>query len=292
MLCLMRTYLALIAILLHIGCQDSGSDSEPTYGDPQPPMGRILIEELFYAGSPEAAGSDHYNADQFIELYNHSEEPVDLTGMLLGDVYGLAGEINPGYSPDSYASSDPERLYFENLWRIPGESGAVILYPGETLLIAQDGTNHQPFSAVDSSGADFEAYVDSSGNDQDYAVPNLESVHYTAGYDWLMTVFGPSVALLEAGSEEDLEDVTTDDGWWDLKAVPVGRVIDAIDALMDGESGAYKRLPAAVDEGFIYVSDTYSGESVRRVLEDGVPVDTGDSSVDFEPAEPGPYGLQ
>ena len=30
---------------------------------------------------------------------------------------------------------------------------------------------------------------------------------------------------------------------------------------MDGDSGAYKRLPAAVDAGFIYVSDTYSGEN-------------------------------
>ena len=227
-----------------------------------------------------------------IELYNRSDEPVDMGGVLLGDVYGLAGEINPGYSPDSYASSDPERLYFENLWRIPGEPGEVILYPGETLLIAQDGTNHQPFSPVDSSGADFEAFVASSGNDEDYAVANLESVHYTAGYDWLMTVFGPSVALLEPGSEDDLDDITTDDGWWDLKSVPIGRVIDAIDTLMDGDSGDYKRLPAAVDAGFIYVSDTYSGESVRRILEDGVPVDSGDSSVDFELSVPSPYGLR
>ena len=287
MLSLMRMFLALVGILLQIGCQPLDSDPEPSYGDPQSPMGRILIEELYYAGSPAAAGSDHYNADQFIELYNHSDEPVDLSGMLLGDVYGLAGEINPGYSPDSYATSDPERLYFENLWRIPGDPGDVVLYPAETFLIAQDGTNHQPFSSVDSSGADFEAYVSSSGNDEDYAVANLESVHYTAGYDWLITVFGPSVALLEAGSEDELED-TTADGWWELKSVPVSRVIDAIDTLMDGDSGAYKRLPESVDEGFIYVSDTYSGESVRRVREDGIPTDSNDSSVDFEAELPQP----
>ena len=284
MLCLMRMFLALFAILLQIGCQSPDSGSQPSYGDPQAPMGRILIEELYYAGSPAAAGSDHYNADQFIELYNHSDEPVDLSGMLVGDVYGLAGEINPGYSPDSYASSDPERLYFENLWRIPGEPGDVVLYPGETFLIAQDGTNHHPFSSVDSSGADFEAYVASSENDEDYAVANLESVHYTAGYDWLMTVFGPSVALLEA-------DTTTDDGWWQLKSVQVSRVIDAIDTLMDSDSGAYKRLPDSVDAGFIYVSDTYSGESVRRVREDGIPTDSNDSRVDFELSSPSPYGL-
>jgi hypothetical protein len=115
-------------------------------------------------------------------------------------------------------------------------------------------------------------------------------VHYTAGYDWLMTVFGPSVALLEPGSEEDLED-TTVGTWWDLKSAPVARVIDALDSLMDGDSGAYKRLPQSVDAGFIYVSDTYSGESVRRRLVDGVPADTNNSSEDFEVGVPTPYGL-
>lgn len=254
-------------------------------------MGNVLIEELFYAGSPAAAGSDHYNADQFIELYNVAAEPVALGGLLIGDVYGLAGEINPGSDPDSFAASDPERVYFENLWRIPGEPEDVVLYPGETLVIAQDGTNHQPFSGIDSTGADFEAYVESSGNDEDYPlVANLESVHYTAGYDWLMTVFGPSVALLEPGTESELEDSSVG-SWWDLKSAPVARVIDALDSLMDADSGAYKRLPESVDAGFVYVSDTYSGESVRRRLVDGVPTDTNNSSEDFEVATPTPYGL-
>ncbi len=254
-------------------------------------MGNVLIEELFYAGSPAAAGSDHYNADQFIEIYNVATEPVALGGLLIGDVYGLAGEINPGSDPDSFATSDPERVYFENLWRIPGEPEDVVLYPGETLVIAQDGTNHQPFSGIDSTGADFEAYVESSGNDEDYPlVANLESVHYTAGYDWLMTVFGPSVALLEPGSEAELEDSSVGP-WWDLKSAPVARVIDALDSLMDADSGAYKRLPGSIDAGFVYVSDTYSGESVRRRLVDGVPTDTNNSSEDFEVAVPTPYGL-
>ena len=287
----MRWMLPFFTILLQLGCLPGDDPADSVLGDPLPPEGRILIEELYYSGAPEAAGVDHYFSDQFIEVYNRSEDVVAVGGLLVGDAYGLAGEINPGSPPDSYASIDPDRVYLENVWRIPGEADDVLLFPGETLVLAQDGTNHQPFSSVDCTGADFEAYVEDGENDEDYPlVPNLESVHFTGGYDWLMTVFGPSVVLLSPGSEEDFED-TTAGGWWDLKSVPVAAVIDGIDSVMDADSAAYKRLPDAVDAGFTHVSDTYTGESVRRLQEDGGLVDTDDSTADFEVSAPSPYGL-
>ena len=62
---------------------------------PEPPAGRLLIEELYYAGSPPEAGTDHYFSDQFIELVNISDAPVEVGGLLVGDVYGVSGAINP-----------------------------------------------------------------------------------------------------------------------------------------------------------------------------------------------------
>ncbi len=228
-------------------------------------------------------GADHYFSDQFVELLNDSAERITIGGLLIGDVYGLAGEINPGMEPDSYAA-DEGHVYLETVWRIPGAPADVILEPGQSVVIAHDGTNHLPFSTVDLSGADWEAYVDDSGGDDDYpTVDNLERVFFNGGYDWLMTVFGPSFVVLDL-DEEDLEDF--DAGPWELRRAPVDAVIDAVEALMDADSGDYKRLPDGVDAGFSYVSDTYTGESIRRrrLADDGPGAlqDTNDSSADFE----------
>ena len=54
---------------------------------------------------------------------------------------------------------------------------------------------------------------------------------------------------------------------------------------MDEGSEAYKRLPASVDASFIFVSDTYTGESVRRKPGSAnVPglLDSDSSADDFE----------
>lgn len=288
-----------IFLVLSTGCDDSDGGDEPNdagiedagadFGDPVDPDGNLLIGEIFYAGSPPAAGSDHYNADQYIKIVNTSEEPVRVGGLVIGNVYGLAGQINAGNMPNSFAESDPTHVYCENLWQIPGNPEDELLYPGDVLLIAQDGANHQPFSSVDLTGATWEAFVEDSERDEDYPlVRNLESIHYTGGYDWLMTVFGPSVVILKPEALDNMETVTAD-GFWELKAISISQVIDGVDTLMNASSGLYKRLPSRVDNGFVYVSDTYSGESVRRKKEDGIWQDSDNSSSDFEVATPAPY---
>lgn len=259
--------------------------------EPMEPHGRLLIEEFYYSGAVPAAGLDRYYSDQFIQLVNASDEPVLAGGLQIANAHGVAGEINPGTQPDSYASSRPNRVVLESVWRIPGAPEDLVIQPGEGLLLAHDGTNHQPMSTLDLTGADFETYVDvyEGGDDDHVGVENLESVHYTGGYDWLVPVFGASIVVMDAEAEVRALDGTN---LWDLVSVSVEHVVDGVDAVMDGASGAYKRLPDTVDTGFTYVSDTYTGESVRRVRIDGVYQDTNDSSVDFEVlSEPEPYGL-
>ena len=86
--------------------------------EPQSPVGHLKIEEVYYSGSIPVAGIDRYYSDQFIQLRNTSEHTLDIGGVGIGDIFGLAGEINSGYGPDSYAS-DQDYLYFENLWQVP-----------------------------------------------------------------------------------------------------------------------------------------------------------------------------
>ncbi|MCA9563575.1 MAG: DUF4876 domain-containing protein, partial [Myxococcales bacterium] len=259
-----------------VGCQTNVEPSRT------PVLGDLLIEEIYYSGAPAQGGTDHYLSDQFIELVNTTDHVLDLSGVMIGDAYGAAGAINPGMSPDSFAATHPDEVVLSSVWRMPT---GTILAPAGRLVIAQDGANHRPFSSVDLSGARFEAYVAGSGRDDDYlTVANLESVVFNGGFDWLITVFGPSVVVLQPGTT-----LGTQSGpLGELATAPIGSVLDAVEALMDGDSGDFKRLPSALDAGFAFVSDTYVGESLRRVQIDGRWQDTNDSSADFVVGEPDP----
>ncbi|RLB51189.1 MAG: hypothetical protein DRJ42_17350 [Deltaproteobacteria bacterium] len=252
-------------------------------GTPMPPLaGQLLIEELYYAGAVPAGGADHYFSDQFLELVNASDVPLDLSGIYIGEVYGVAGEINPGQAPDSFRDSHPEEVVMGSVWRVPA---GVALPPGGHLVVAHDGTNHRPFSTIDLSGAELEAFVTDSGRDQDSpTVDNLEPIHFRGGIDWLITVFGPSLVVLEASAE--IGEVAAPGGGF--KSAPTSAVLDAIETLMDAASGDFKRLPDAVDTGHAWVSGTYSGESLHRRRDGAGYQDTDDSGADFEVGAPDP----
>ncbi len=204
-------------------------------------------------------------------------------------MFGLAGVINPGNAPHGLAE-DHEHVYMQNVWRIPGAPTDVVLAPGQRLVIAQDGTNHSPFSTVDLSGADFETYVAESGNDEDYpTVANLELLHYNAGFDWLITVFGPSVVIVSLAELGDEQLAYFEHEGWTLVQVPVAAVVDGVDIVKDADSEAFKRLPPTVDRGYSHASGTYTGEAVLRRRVEGRSLDTDDSSADFElTSEPRP----
>lgn len=247
---------------------------------PLPPQGNLLIEEVYYAGAVPTDGIDRYYSDQFIELVNTADAPVMVGGLIIGDAPGLAGVINPGDEPGGPYIADPDHVYLSSAWRIPGEPEDVLLAPGASLVIAQDAGEHKPYSPVDLSEAHYETYVEEHGEDLDDAfVPNLESLWYNGGYDWLVTVFGPTIVVVSI----DADELVQVGGARAPVQAPISAVVDTMEALLDAESGDFKRLHESVDSGFVHVSGTYTGESVRRRRdESGRLIDTDDSGADFE----------
>lgn len=266
-----------------------GEQGDPPPASPAGPLvGGFMIEEVFYTGSPGAT-ADHYFSDQFIEIVNDATGTLYADGLLIADVHGPSGEINPGQEPTPF-QDDAEHVYVSSLWRVPGSGQEHPVAPGESIVIAQDGVNHQPDSALDLSDADFETYNERDDDkDVDWPnVPNLERLHFTGGFDWLLPVFGPAVVIFRAEDPAALEQVDVP-GASELGPrlkVPNALVIDAFEALLDAESGAYKRVPAALDRGFVHASGTYTGESARRKVaaegERPALADTDDSGADFE----------
>jgi hypothetical protein len=122
--------------------------------------------------------------------------------------------------------------------------------------------------------------VESSEQDKDDpVVENLTSIFYSAGYDWLITVFGPTIVIVEADAIDEGTSQRIDGS--ELWVTPSHYAIDTMEALMDGDSASYKRLHNDLDSGFQYVSGTYTGESVRRITDGEELIDTNDSSADF-----------
>lgn len=267
----------MIAILTLLACRSSTDDTGTVATvSAQPPYGYLKIEEVYYAGSIPTEGIDRYYSDQFIQLRNTSEYTLDIGGLGIGDVFGVAGEINSGYEPDGFAY-DTHDVYLGNLWQIPMDSEHRYLAPGGCIKIAHDAADHSPYSPLSHFDAHFETYVEEYDRDtDDPIVENLKSIFYTGGYDWLITVFGPSIVIVDAAAVDDGEAFRYRGS--DMWKTPSAHVIDTIEAVMDADSGDFKRLHSSLDSGFQYVSGTYTGESVRRIIENGRLLDTDNSS--------------
>nr|WP_321412702.1 DUF4876 domain-containing protein [uncultured Allomuricauda sp.] len=261
------------------------------------PLGSLVFKEVYYTGS-KTPSEGNYFSDQFIELYNNSTETIYLDNLYIADIYGVSGLINSSNVPTQF-QDDQNNVYANSVWKIPGSGTDHPLAPGESIVIAQDGVNHQleelnPNSPVDLSGADWETYnVRDDNRDADApAVPNLERMYFTGGFDWLITVFGPGLVIFRTDDFDSLEQVPyPDPEYADIFdpriKIPNELVIDAFEALKDSNSGSFKRIPVALDAGFVYADDTYTAQSFRRkvatTIEGRVVLkDSNNSTEDFE----------
>lgn len=257
-------------------------------------VGSLLIKEVYYTGS-QTPGGGTYFSDQFIEIYNNSTETIYLDQLMIADAYGVAGLINPTNVPTPF-NEDKNNTYVSTVWRIPGSGKEHPLEPGKSIIIAQDGVNHKnedlnPASPVDLSKADWETYNERPDNrDADAPdVPNLEKLYYNGGFDWNLPVFGPGLIIFKADFEA-LEQVAIPGASAATPArikVPNSVVIDAFEGLKDATSGSFKRIPVALDAGFVYADDTYNQQSFRRktaktINGRRVLQDSNNSTSDFE----------
>ncbi len=264
--------------------------------------GSLLIKEVYYTGSKTPSGGTYFS-DQFVEIYNNSTDTIYLDSLCIGDAYGNSGLINPSSLPTPF-NTDNSHVYLSNVWRIPGTGQQHPLAPGKSILIAQDGVNHKedalnPNSPVDLSAAEWETYNERPDNrDADApGVPNLERLYFTGGFDWLLTVFGPGVVIFKADFATLEQTPVPGSSLAARIKVPNAVVIDAFEALKDGSSGSYKRIPPGLDAGFVFADDTYNMQSFRRKVTTTINnrkilQDTNNSGEDFEKiATPTPKGF-
>lgn len=268
--------------------------------------GGLVIKEFYYTGSKTPEGGNYF-ADQFIELYNNSDEVIYLDGIGIGQLHPTTS-----WSPSVWVDADGDlqnRVPVQNYTAVfPGNGTQHPLQPRTSVVIAQDGIDHKsdpagnPNSPVNLGNADWEYYVGdlNGGRDADAAgVPNLKIIYTTTTslVDQLYSVFGAGLIIFkhpegttpEAYVENPANFSIAPGSSANTQYLLINKeyVLDAVEFVDADPSRRYKRIPADLDAGYAYDPEgTYTSKSARRKVKqviDGKAVykDTNNSTEDF-----------
>lgn len=254
-----------------------------------------LIKEIYFAGSKTPANKS-YQKDQFIEIFNNSDDTLYADGLAICESYATSSTV----STVKWNQFLPDRIAVQALYSIPGTGKDYPVAPGKSVVIANKALNHKgdaslnPNSPVDLSKADFE-WVDANAPDIDVPeVPNLiKNFCYTATI-WVLNqqgtkayfIFRPDTDM-ETFMEKNFVQVMNAAGTKLLEsyAVPRELIFDGVE-LSKKDELKEKSLPSSIDSGYSYTDAVGNGKSIRRKVERWANgraylQDTNNSTLDF-----------
>lgn len=226
----------------------------------------LSINEVYSAGP---VNNQFYFYDQFIELYNSSDEIKYLDGMIVARF--ASNSISSGHKgPGADEDSDNDIDGVTNIFRFPGKPGEknYAIAPKKFLVLAIKAIDHRKFAggSIDLSKADWEFYNQFSADDIDNPnVPNLYNLRQDVTYDFLLGLTGDIIIITDG----------KDTNWQD--GIDISTVIDGMEFKLSASST--KTLDKRVDRGSIVGPSRYSGKSLQR-REPGF--DSNDTGLDWE----------
>lgn len=260
----------------------------------------ILISKIYYAGSAYEGTSRTYTAGQYMELYNQSAAPIDVSGLYIA----LTETDNPqAYTLDNlHEAYDDNMLVVKQIFQIP-DTVPFMVQPGGTVLITNSAVDHSGVSQFeyDLRKADFEAKDSRARIQNNPDTPELPVVF--CSYNNMTYINFQNSGLMGVVIFRTDDDIIND---WPLvyaygkergnmfKLLPKRYVIDGVECLTNkaatGPDVSTKRLYNDIDAGYISINATSgkSGEVVYRhtvrTAEDGrkILADTNNSSADFQ----------
>ncbi|MFA4947112.1 MAG: DUF4876 domain-containing protein [Candidatus Krumholzibacteriia bacterium] len=235
------------------------------------PMSPIVINELYYAG---CNGSSFYFYDQFVELYNSTDDTLYVDGFVVCRSQQSDGLID-------LEAEDFALAYY--MYQFPGTRGVTRqcpIAPKGFLVLACDAINHHNCGAlcVNLLNADYE-FFNAAQNDYDnLLVPNILPVS-TVGKDFTMSL-GHTAILIATGEEYTFAEYTTSSGVSPFIQVPLRTILDAVE-VADTQSSTFRRYwTLRIDAGLGGNGlPKYGGQSVERKVPG---FDSNNSSFDFD----------
>ena len=254
-------------------------------------VGGLVIKQIYYAGSHTTLGASF--RDQFVEIYNNSNEVIYADGLIFAQLYGNntvgtepynlpSGQLNWALAEGNTKgeSANTDYVYADYVYKIPGNGIQYPIQPGQSIVIAATAVNHKsnytdesgntvtiknPELTVDLSNADFEANLTSfTGNQYRYDiqnpnVPDLEILHWVSGADMILDNQGRDAYIIMKATLEEFETfnkVKTPKGGSNslYLQIPSSYIIDGVDTTKDlGNNVVPKKLKGSQDSGQTYV---------------------------------------
>ena len=225
----------------------------------------IAINEIYCSGP---INSIYFFYDQFIELYNYSEETRYLDGMMVMRVSGNSDAGLKGPGADEGNDGDIDGVTY--VFKFPGKPGEMNhpFYPKTFAVLATSALNHKNTvsTSIDLSHADWEFYNQFSISDFDNPmVPNLINMRSDRTTDFLINLVS-DVIVLSSG---------VDSVWQD--GIDITSILDGVQYKSSTTSS--KTLDSRVDKSFMLSPPRYGGQSMQRREPGG---DSNDAMSDWE----------
>ena len=268
----------------------------------QTTVSQLLISKVYMAGSKEKNGSTNHLTGSYLEIYNQSDETVDVAGLYIG-LLESDGDIR--FTLDQLHEMHADSVVLmKQLFRIPTTTSK-LLKPGETLLLCNSAIDHSEFSDMEHSllDADYEAKDQLMKVTNNKDVPALEAIYLQTSSNMTymgLTRGGPTGVVIFKTDEDPLSwpttykypNTATTGAKWLL--LPKRLINDGVDILHLKKSGVdvqTKRLYTEIDAGYITLNtiNGLDGEVIYRKTSDmkgtdghKMLVDTNNSSNDFQ----------
>ena len=256
----------------------------------------IVISKIYAAGSKDN-NNKRYVAGQYIELYNQSNDSVDVAGLYIGL---LETDVPQAYTLDNLKTNYADSVVLvKQVFRIPTDKHYMVA-PGGTVLLVNSAVDHSLNSPMEHSllKADFEA-KDVKGkmlnNPEVPALQNVFNIYSGISYMNILTT-GQGVVIFRTSADISQLKLTYKFGKTSgvqYGLLPKRYIIDGVDFLRHKATGTdvgEKRLYGDIDAGYISINATagLSGEVVYRKVTSttaagqSILMDTNNSSNDFQ----------
>ncbi len=237
----------------------------------------LVFKSLYYVSY------NYYFSDTYFEIVNNSDEVQYLDQCIVGNMTQLQG--NPSQWVDAGGKLLDRYPFYGYVVAFPGSGTTYPLQPGQSVVVANDATNHTPLNipadgvqkSPNLTGADWEIYLNDAGRfftDVDYDAPNLDVIYTNAQTKCFgMGAFGSTMVLAKlpdgvtpsqfAADSSNLSTIPNSENTTYYLMMPSKYVLDAVEMVDPDLETPTKNLLTKDDAGYVGM-EAWSAKAIAR----------------------------